>query len=137
MREGAALVLVAALHRRRILYTPVRAHRLARPHRANLAGRVVADGKDEIHLRRSGLRKFIPALAAQICDRHALGRKKLNRKRIDRSARMASSTKAAKAALAKIGEDAFGEDAARRIAGTQENISVRLNIKQVQLVGDI
>src|SRR4249920_3477940 len=48
MEECLALVLIAAFDGGRILDAPVRGDRLARPHRAHLAGRVVANGEDEV-----------------------------------------------------------------------------------------
>ena len=41
----------------------MRRHRLTRPNRAHLAGRVVADGDNEVHLRRIGFGEYVPRLA--------------------------------------------------------------------------
>src|ERR1700734_2535090 len=46
--------------KRRIGDAPMRGHRLARPHRAGFRRRVVADGEDEIELRRARAGKFRP-----------------------------------------------------------------------------
>src|SRR3546814_6423186 len=43
----------------------MRAHRLAGPDRARLAGRIIADGEDEVETGRAGLREFVPAFRAQ------------------------------------------------------------------------
>src|SRR6266436_1163857 len=40
-------------------------HRLARPYRTHFLRRVVANSEDKIHLRRFGLCKLFPTLAAQ------------------------------------------------------------------------
>src|SRR5271165_2207533 len=44
---------------------PVRRHRLARPDRAYFLRGVVADGEDEVHLRRAGSSELVPTLAVQ------------------------------------------------------------------------
>ena len=44
----------------RVLNTPMRGHRLARPDRADLGGRVVADREHEIELRCAGLGELLP-----------------------------------------------------------------------------
>src|SRR5262249_40894230 len=41
---------------------PMRRHRLAGPHRTDLAGRVVADGEGKIERGRAGLRDLVPRL---------------------------------------------------------------------------
>src|SRR3546814_13916541 len=43
----------------------MRAHRLAGPDRARLAGRIIADGEDEVETGRAGLREFVPAFRVQ------------------------------------------------------------------------
>ena len=64
LAERAALPIIIALHLRRIWKAPMGRDRLAGPYRTDLAGRVIADGDDEIHLRSIRSCKFIPALAS-------------------------------------------------------------------------
>src|SRR3954451_23910132 len=60
--EGKRDLGVAAGRFRRIWNAPMRGHRLARPYRAGFTGCVVANRKDEIQLRRGGLREHAPGL---------------------------------------------------------------------------
>src|SRR4029079_6988346 len=52
----------------RILESPVRGHGLSWPHRTNLAGDVVADRDDHVHLWRVGILEHAPALARKAID---------------------------------------------------------------------
>src|SRR5689334_12948840 len=67
--EREASLSFLALGCGRIWYAPVRGHRLSRPDRADLVGRVVADGEYEIEMWRPCGRELIPALGAQACRR--------------------------------------------------------------------
>src|SRR6202158_6330552 len=49
----------------RIGDSPMRRHRGARPYWTYFASRLIADGEDEVHRGRAGLREFIPAFAAE------------------------------------------------------------------------
>src|SRR5688500_7808011 len=51
LHEGALLLGIRSLDRRRILDAPMRGGWVPRPDRAGLAGGAVADREDEIHLR--------------------------------------------------------------------------------------
>ena len=59
--ERAALLLVGAFDGRGILDAPVRRHRLARPDRADLARRLVADREDEVELAARRARRTRPS----------------------------------------------------------------------------
>src|SRR2546429_132785 len=52
-------------HLGRVLDAPMRGHRVAGPDRAGFAGRVVANGEDEIHLGRTGFAEYVPRLRAE------------------------------------------------------------------------
>ena len=67
--------LAVALDRGRVLDAPMRGDRLARPDRADLAGRIVADGEDEIELGRVRRGELVPALRAKPVGREAAGRR--------------------------------------------------------------
>ena len=54
IREGEPHLAPRCRSRRPDRNAPMRGHRLARPERAGLAGRVVADREDEIERRRAG-----------------------------------------------------------------------------------
>ena len=99
---------------------PMRGDRLARPDRAHLAGGVVADGDDEIHLRRIARREVVPALAQQVFGRQVDAAQQVERQRVDVALRMAAGAVAAELALAPVVEKHFRHDAARRIAGAEE-----------------
>ncbi len=64
--ERRFLLDVGALDGGGIFDAPMRRHRLSRPHRAGLAGGVVANREDEIHHGRVAARELLPALGAQI-----------------------------------------------------------------------
>src|SRR3546814_17232431 len=63
-RAFERFALTRAFNRGGVLDPPVRAHRLAGPDRARLAGRIIADGEDEVEPGRAGLRDFVPAFRA-------------------------------------------------------------------------
>src|SRR5262249_25651622 len=62
--EGAPLLGFRAAHGGGIGDAPMGGHRIARPYRAQLARRLVADCEHEIHHRRPRFRE-LPAFAAQ------------------------------------------------------------------------
>src|SRR3546814_20101647 len=64
-RAFERFALTRAFNRGGVLDPPMRAHRLAGPDRARLAGRIIADGEDEVETGRAGLREFVPAFRAQ------------------------------------------------------------------------
>ena len=99
---------------------PMRGDRIARPDRADFAGGLVADGKDEIHHRRTGTDELVPALAAQTAGRQSEPLKKIERQRVHRAFREAAGAVALEPAGAPMVEQNFGEDAPRRVAGAQE-----------------
>jgi hypothetical protein len=111
---------LAAGCRRRIRHAPVRGHGPARPHRADLVCRVVADRDDEIELHCARRRKFIPALAARFGRGDLQVREQLERERVDASARETARAVRAEPALAPMVQQRLGEDAPRRVAGAQE-----------------
>src|SRR5262245_51865840 len=118
--ECSSLVFRCSRDLRRICNTPVRRHRLARPGRADLAGRVVTYREHEVERRSSGLSEFVPALAAQparlvpACTQH------LERHRMDLTVRIAACTVGLKTSVPGAIQDRLGEDAARGIAGAEE-----------------
>ncbi len=69
--EGESDLGLGARGRRGIGNPPVRGHRLARPDRADLTGRVVTDREDEIERRGARLGELVPGLGPQICCRIA------------------------------------------------------------------
>ena len=66
--KASAIFGFAACRRGRVGHAPMRGHRLARPDRAGFARRVVADGEDEIELRRVRAGELAPDLRAQAAD---------------------------------------------------------------------
>ena len=65
LAECAALLGFRAWLSGRIRHAPMGSDWIARPERADFAGGLVADCKDEIHDWRVGPREFIPGFAAQ------------------------------------------------------------------------
>src|SRR3546814_6163200 len=65
-RAFERFALTRAFNRGGVLDSPMRAHRPARPDRACLARRIIADGEDEVEAGRAGLREFVPAFRAQV-----------------------------------------------------------------------
>ena len=63
--ESEALFDLRSFGARGIRYAPMGGHGLARPDRADLVGRVVADGEHEIQVGRTWRRKFVPGLRAK------------------------------------------------------------------------
>src|SRR3546814_2836521 len=63
----------------------MRGHRVAGPDGTVFSRRIVADGEDEIHDRRAGLGKLLPALRAQALGRIADACQQPERVRIDRT----------------------------------------------------
>jgi hypothetical protein len=105
---------------RRIGHAPMRGDRMPRPDRADLAGGVVADGEDIIHVRRVRRGELRPAFRSQPVDRQLHLLQQRDRERIDRAFRVGTGAPRLEATLPPVIEDRFGKDAARRIAGAQE-----------------
>src|SRR5215468_9961544 len=63
--EGAPLLGFRAAHGGGIGDAPMRGHRIAGPHRAQFARRLVANRDHKIHYRGAGPAEFIPAFTAQ------------------------------------------------------------------------
>lgn len=124
--EDTRLVLVAAFERRRVRHTPVRGHRLARPHRAHLAGSVVADGEHEVERGCAGLCELTPAFAAKAIGRDAQGLQRRACEWIDRAARVTACRVRDEASARDVVQQAFGQDGAGRVAGADEEHVVDL-----------
>lgn len=84
----------------------------AGPHRASLAGGLVAYREHEIQMRRIGPRKLVPVLAAQPIRADPVASQQLQRDWIDLACRLAPRAEATKAALPNFVEDGFSQDAA-------------------------
>src|ERR1700688_4270639 len=91
------------------------AHGLPGPHGAHLVGGTVADGENEIELRRSGGREFLPGLGAQ------LGRvvvelpQKIHGVRMNSAARLAAGAEPLEAAGSQSVDYALSDERARRV----------------------
>src|ERR1700756_1942855 len=93
---------------------------LARPHGTNLVGRVVANGKDEIHFRRAGFRKLIPALTAQIGNWKPDYFQLLDRVRIYTARGMASRAVSGEIRTSFLIQNGFRENRTCGVAGTEK-----------------
>src|SRR3569623_136938 len=114
------LCFVIAFDCRRVLETPVCGGRMTRPDRTGFSCGIVANGDDEIHVRRAGSGEFVPRFAAQILDRVAGFHDLLDRERIDFAARLAAGAIADEAAFAQGGDQGFGHDGTGGVAGAQK-----------------
>src|SRR3546814_20264394 len=63
--KNTAFFFIAALSGGRVFEPPMRRYGLARPAGAYFARRAIAHRNDEVHLRRAGNGKFVPAFTAQ------------------------------------------------------------------------
>src|SRR5262249_26146889 len=97
---------------------PMRRHRLARPHRANFARRVVADGEGKIERRRAWLGELIPRLRTKARRVIAEARQELRGVRVHSALRLASRAVGTEFTGAELVEDGLGHDRARRVART-------------------
>jgi hypothetical protein len=104
MRKRSEFFCIRAFDRGRVFDTPVACGRLARPDRTDFAGGVIADGDDEIEVRRRfTIRRrageLIPALAAQAFGGQALLLQILDGVGIDLTVRLAAGTVGLETAL--------------------------------------
>src|SRR5438132_8919153 len=129
--EGVALLLVGSFYRSRIRHAPVRLDRMARPDRADLGGRRVAYRDDEIDLRRTGPRKFVPALRARCGSRQPAFAQQFERKWIDAAGWMTAGAVSNEAAAAGVVEISLGEDRPRRVAGAEKQHRLHLSQQAV------
>ena len=81
---------------------------------------VVADGDDEVELRRSGLGEFVSRLAARTFDRDADGFELCQRFRPNCARGVAARAVGHEAAVALMVEDRLREDGARGVSGAKE-----------------
>jgi hypothetical protein len=110
-------------HGRWIRNAPVCGHRLAGPVRADLTGGVVADGEDEVQLRRAGCAgRTRPRTCCAGRPSEASSRFQQVRVRAGLTVPVGwlPALNARNLAAAEAIEDGLGEDAARRIARAQE-----------------
>jgi len=109
-----------------IRQAPMCRHRLTGPDGAGFVRRVVADGENEVQVRRPSPRKLVPTLRAQRIDSVVLSTQQLEREGMHRSARKAAGAVRAETAVAEPIQHRFGEYAARRIASAQKEHVVGL-----------
>ena len=95
-------------------------HRLARPVRAHLSSRVVADGENEIQECCAGRGELVPALAAQAFSREIHALEQFESDRMHRSLGMTASTEAAESPAPQVVNQGLGDDAARGITGAEK-----------------
>src|SRR5450432_2574039 len=125
------------MHRRRIRNAPMRRHRLPRPDRANFLRRVVADGKNKIHLGSVKLGEFIPALAPQILDWDTGGFESRECLGPDRPRGMTSGAIGGKPTFTFGVKEGLSKNRARRVAGAEkQNVVVIFHIFSPFLIAD-
>ena len=82
---------------------------------------------NEIHLRRVGAGKFVPAFTAQLRRGVAYGAQLFQRQWVHTPGRLAARAVRHKAPRTQGVDDGFGHDAARGIAGAENEDLIRLN----------
>src|SRR5260221_8891337 len=93
---------------------------LAGPDRADFVSSVVTNGKDKIHLRRTGFCELVPTLAAESGRGKVYSFKLFQGVRIHGAGRKASCAECAEVGTAPMVEDRLRHDGARRIAGAEK-----------------
>src|SRR4029077_10937893 len=91
--------------------TPVGGHRAAGPDRTGFAGRLVANGKDEVHLRRARFGKLVPAFAAQPARLEMSLFEEVERRRVHGTLGKAAGAVGLEPLLAPVLEKRLGHDA--------------------------
>src|SRR5262249_18167081 len=99
---------------------PMRRHRLAGPHRTDLARGVVADGEGKIERRRARLGELVPRLRAQARRVVAEARQELDCVRVYTALRLATRAVGTEFTGAELVQDGLGHDRARRVAGAEK-----------------
>ena len=92
----------------------------SRPYRTRLTGHLVADGDNQIHLRRVRPRELVPRLASCIPDRQPLRLQVIEDERVYGTAWVTPGAIPLEAHPAERVQQRLRDDAARRVAGTQE-----------------
>src|SRR5579864_5751783 len=115
--EHVGYFLGSPLDGRRIGAAPVRGHGLARPYRTDLLGGVVADGENEVQLRRARLGKLAPIFTTQSIHRNSRRLQLAKRLRPYGSRRVTSGTIRGESWAAFEIQDGFSHDRPRRVAG--------------------
>ena len=118
--EGMVTLGLAAGRRRGVGHAPVRRHRLARPERADLRRRVVADGEDEVHVRRARRSELVPAFRAGEGGVVVEPLQEIDGERVRLRLRMGAGRVAPELAGALAVQDRLGHDRAGRIAGAEK-----------------
>jgi hypothetical protein len=118
--KGEHAVSLGAVRRGGIRDTPMRRHRMTRPHGANLASSLVADRKHKIHCRCAWRGIFIPRLRAQARRRKPLLAQQPQRERMHLALGKAARAKPVEDALPQLAKRTLGEDAPRRVARAEE-----------------
>ena len=111
---------------------PMRGHRLARPHRAGLGRRVVANREHEIELRRVRPGELAPVLGAKAADVEIELAQEIDRIGVNSALRLAAGREGAKFSPPLPIQDGFGHDRARRIAGAEKEDVERLSVGSVR-----
>src|SRR5882762_3975228 len=113
-------LLVRAFSLRGIGNAPMCRHWLSGPNGTHFLGGVVANGENEIHLRRSGLCELFPVLAAQAFHGQACQANQLESFRTHDSRRVASRAESCEKRPALTVENCLGHDGTSRIPRAQE-----------------
>src|SRR5271168_3650132 len=118
--EGSVLLGFRAFASRRIRHAPMRRHRVTGPDRADLAGGLVADGKDEVHLRGARLGEFVPTLTAQPARIEMSLFKKVERQGVNGAPGKAAGSIPLEPSSPPMREQNLGHDASRRVSRAEK-----------------
>lgn len=111
--KGTFYLIRRSGYRCRIRDSPMGGHRMAGPDRADFVRCVVADGEDEIHVRRVGFCELIPGFATSVTGWNPDAFELFDGARIHLAGRMAAGAECVEAALSALVERCFGHDGAR------------------------
>lgn len=110
----------------RVRDTPMRCDCIARPCRADLPRRLIANREDKIHDRRARSCELVPALAAQPICVQMQAVEQIKSERMNTTTRKAAGAETLKPPLTPMLDQHFGQNAFGRVARAQEQDIVGL-----------
>src|SRR5271155_4123692 len=100
--------------------SPVSSHRMPWPNGTDFVGGVVADGKDEVHLRRTGRGELVPGFTTKACYRDSGEFELFDCFGADSARGMAARAVSLEGTLRPVVQNTFGHDGAGGVASAKE-----------------